>query len=699
MQLRLFLATTITAVCQIASTTVVRADSSQVGRLVSQGNLNSTIAPTRRSTETLSQIPTAKEQIARSKRKSRKPVAPPKSPPSNTTDRPTTQTSPPANSEQSILVSEVAITTDRGQLEPGIEAKIRQAITIKSGESTTTDRLKQNLEAVRNLGDFSKVEIVPEQTPKGVRLNFVVELYGTLKQVKIKSLPNDSSILKATAIDEIFKSQYGKKLNAIELKAAVGKLNELYKKEGYSLAQVAGVEELNPDGILNLVVAEGAIEDVRVRFLNAKGDALDENKKPFTGTTRPFIITREAELKPGKIFNQNTALKDRQRIYGLRIFNDVRVSFAPGTDPAKIILQFDVIEGKNLSVLPSFGYSSREGFFGAFNLGQLNFGGNNQKLTAQAQLGQQNSTAFDVSFTDPWIGTDPNRTSYTVNAFQQRSLNSNFEGGKTPLFVPGTTDVPRILRQGAGISFSRPLNGDPFDSTLSGSLGLQYQRVSTIDAGGSIVPKDSGSNDLSFSKTGRDDLLMVQLGLSQDLRNNPADPTQGSLLRLGVDQSIPVGLGNISMTRARASFSQYVPVKLVNFDPKGNESLLFNVQGGTILGDLPPYEAFALGGASSVRGYENGAVGTARSYVQATAEYRFPIVSFLGAGIFADYGSDLGTGNSVPGNPAGARSKPGSGFGYGAGLRLLQSPIGPLRLDYGINTLGETRIQLGAGDR
>jgi outer membrane protein insertion porin family len=151
------------------------------------------------------------------------------------------------------------------------------------------------------------------------------------------------------------------------------------------------------------------------------------------------------------------------------------------------------------------------------------------------------------------------------------------------------------------------------------------------------------------------------------------------------------------MTKVRGSFTQYVPVKLINFSP-GSQSLLFNIQGGTILGDLPPYEAFSLGGSSGVRGYEEGDVGSGRSYVQATAEYRFPIVSFLGLGIFADYGTDLGTGSSVPGNPAGVRSKPGSGFGYGAGVRF-QSPFGPLRLDYGLNDRQETRIQFGLGER
>jgi outer membrane protein insertion porin family len=99
-----------------------------------------------------------------------------------------------------------------------------------------------------------------------------------------------------------------------------------------------------------------------------------------------------------------------------------------------------------------------------------------------------------------------------------------------------------------------------------------------------------------------------------------------------------------------------------------------------------------------VRGYEEGDVGSGRSYLQATAEYRFPLFSLLGGSLFADYGTDLGTGRSVPGDPAGSRLKPGNGFGYGAGVRI-NTPFSPIRLDYARNNLGEERIQFGFGDR
>jgi hypothetical protein len=47
--------------------------------------------------------------------------------------------------------------------------------------------------------------------------------------------------------------------------------------------------------------------------------------------------------------------------------------------------------------------------------------------------------------------------------------------------------------------------------------------------------------------------------------------------------------------------------------------------GGVIFGDLPPYEAFPIGGTNSVRGYGEGGVGSGRSFVAGTAELHYPI--------------------------------------------------------------------------
>lgn len=45
-----------------------------------------------------------------------------------------------------------------------------------------------------------------------------------------------------------------------------------------------------------------------------------------------------------------------------------------------------------------------------------------------------------------------------------------------------------------------------------------------------------------------------------------------------------------------------------------------------MVGNFSPHEAFAIGGTNSVRGYEEGAVGSGRSHVVGSGEISFPLV-------------------------------------------------------------------------
>jgi outer membrane protein insertion porin family len=378
-------------------------------------------------------------------------------------------------------------------------------------------------------------------------------------------------------------------------------------------------------------------------------------------------------------------------VFGLQIFEDVSPGLEPGTeDPRKVTLIVNVTERSTGSVAAGLGFNFTGDIFGTVSYRQDNFGGNNQKLTAEAQLSTRD-ILFDVSFTDPWIAGDPFRTSYTVNGFARSVINLNFDGGPNPIDL-ANGDRVRVRRFGGGITFSRPVGGG-----WTVALGTLVQNISSRDADGAVFATDAAGNPLTASGTGIDDLWTFPISATLDRRDNAFNPTRGSILRLNAEQSVPLGRGSIFMNRLRGSYSQYIPVRFLNFT-EGPQALAFNVQIGTILGDVPPYEAFALGGTNSIRGYDEGEVGSGRSYAQFTAEYRFPLFSFLGGALFVDAGTDLGSGSAVPGAPGPSRGKPGSGFGYGAGVRV-QTPLGPLRIDYGFNDQGQGRIHFGIGER
>jgi outer membrane protein insertion porin family len=554
---------------------------------------------------------------------------------------------------------------------------------------------------------------VPEDTPVGVRVSFVVDPNPVLSKVEVEANPGTDvpSVLPTNTVDKIFSEQYGKILNLRDLQEGIKQLTKEYQDRGYVLANVIGAPRVSENGVVTLQVAEGVVEDVKVRFRNKEGQEVDEKGEPIRGRTKEYVIKRELELKSGQVFNRNTVQKDLQRVFGLGLFEDVNVSLDPGTDPSKVDVVVNVAERSSGSIAAGAGISSASGLFGTVSYQQQNLGGRNQKLGAEVQLGER-ELLFDLRFTDPWIAGDPYRTSYTANIFRRRSISLIFEGKDDNIETynpnnPTNTndqDRPRITRLGGGVSFTRPLSPNPYEkSEWVASAGLQYQRVSSRDADGNVRKEGARFNDngqqisdripLTQSEKGEDDLLLLQLGAQRDRRNNPLQPTNGSYLRVGVDQSVPIGSGNIFLTRVRGNYSQYLPVNFLSFG-KGPQTLAFNLQGGTILGDLPPYEAFTLGGSNSVRGYDEGRLATGRSYVQASVEYRFPVFSVVSGALFFDYGSDLGSSTRA----AEILNKNGSGYGYGLGVRV-QSPLGPIRIDYGLSDDGDSRINFGIGER
>lgn len=614
------------------------------------------------------------------------PQAEPSSPPPTTQPQPgqpspTRPTPVSPGNQPDVLVAEVAVSGVTGELED----EIYRVISLRPGRTTTRSQLQEDINAIFATGYFSTVRAEPEDTPLGVRVTFVVTANPVLRSVEVVG----NSVLPQREISAAFESQYGKIINFRDLQQGIQRLNNWYQQNGYILAQVIDAPEVSPDGLVKLEVAEGTIENIEIRFLNKDGQAVDENGQPIRGRTKDYIITRELTLEPGQVFNRSQVERDLQRVFGLGIFEDVQLSLNPGTDPRKVVMVVNLIEKNTGSLAAGAGVSSASGLFGTVSYQEQNLFGRNQKLGAEIQLGQR-ALLYDLSFTDPWVAGTQN-LAYTVNAFRRRSISLIFDGGENEVTLENG-DRPRLLRLGGGVSFFRPLAPN-----WRGSLGLQYQRVSVRDGDGDITPRDELGNLLSFSEDGEDDLLTLELGTVYDGRNNRQQPTQGSVLRLSSEQSIPLGKGNIFLNRLRGSFSHYVPVNLLRFSP-GPQTFAVNFQAGTVIGDLPPYEAFSLGGSSTVRGYGEGELGAGRSYVQATAEYRFPIYSLVGGALFFDVGSDLGTGSDVQGNPAGVRGKPGEGFGYGLGIRV-QSPLGAIRIDYGFNDDGDSRFHFGIGEK
>lgn len=593
------------------------------------------------------------------------------------------QTSPPP--VVNALPEDVVVTATNVQV-VGVEANLRQIvlenIQTRPGGATSNTQLQSDVAAILATGLFADANVTSFENLDGVNVVFSVE------PIVVRSLQlSGARVLPLTVVNQIFQPQLGQLVDPTALRQAVQQINQWYVENGYTLAQVLALRP-SPQGVVTVEVLEGVVGDINIRFVNEEGGTVDEDGQPIEGRTREDFIRREIQLQPGQVFNENTARQDLQQLYALGLFENVDISL-DGT-AQQVDVTYNLAEQLSRSFNVGGGYNDDSGLFGTVTYQDQNFGGVGERINTDVQISAEDFQ-FGANFTSPYRASNPDRLGYSVDAFRRRTLSRTF----TDEVLLPNGDRVREGRFGAGVSVSRPLG------EWDAELGLNYTRVSLRDGDGEISPRDEEGNSLSFSNTGIDDLTTLAFSVTRDRRNNPVNPSEGTALTLSTEQTIPIGNGSIFGNRLQANYVQYVPVDVLELDEatdRNPEVLAFNLQGGTVLGDLPPYNAFNLGGANSVRGYREGRVGTGRSYVLASAEYRFPVFDPVGAVLFADFASDLGTADEVLGEPGNVRDKPGSGFGFGVGLRI-QSPLGLIRADYGINDDGEGRLHFGFGQR
>ncbi|MEH2441428.1 BamA/TamA family outer membrane protein [Nostoc sp.] len=554
---------------------------------------------------------------------------------------------------------------------------IRKVIKTQAGGETSQSQLQKDVAAILDTGLFSNVSVNSFSTQAGLNVVYQVQ------PVIVRSLQlSGAKVLTYQVAQQQLQSQIGTAISPAGLQQAVAQINKWYADNGYNLARVLSIKP-SSQGILTVNVAEGLVSEIKFRFVNDEGKTVDSKGNPVGGRTKPDFLQQQLKLKPGQIFQQNVVKQDIQQLYQTGLFETVNVALEG--DATKLDLVYQLKETGARGVNLGGSYNADQGLIGTISYQDRNVGGINDTLGLNVGVSSRD-LQFNSKFVSPYRTTNPDRLGYTINGFRNRELSETFDDN----IKLANGDTVREGKIGGSVSLQRPI--DDWNT----SLGLNYTRTSIRDRQGNITPTDAQGNPLSASGTGIDDLTTVSFTATKDQRDNPLNPTQGSVLSLSTEQSIPIGQGNISLNRLKANYSQYLPVQL--FNTKQPQVFAVNLQAGTVLGNLPPYESFNLGGSNSVRGYDSGDVGSGRSYVLASAEYRFPVLPIVGGVLFADFASDLGSGDTVLGDPAGVRGKPGYGFGYGAGVRL-NSPLGLIRADYGINDQGESKVHLGIGQR
>ncbi|MBO6972460.1 MAG: BamA/TamA family outer membrane protein [Prochlorococcus marinus CUG1434] len=630
---------------------------------------------------------------------------------------------------ESVLISEIIIEGWENHPEGRkLELAAYDSMSIKPGSIVDNQILKQDLNAIYASGWFSGVKINSQNGPLGVRLIVNVIPNPILKKVELNS---KNSIISDQYVDDIFKNYYGTTLNLNEFQNKIDTIKKRYESEGYSLARIKGPDRINKNGIVTLNVSEGIVSDVQLRFLGTDGESSIDGE-PRKGKTKDWVIKRELKTQPGSIFNRKILEADIRRLYATSLFDDVKVSLGPdSSNPGRVVIFLDLSEQRTGSLTGGIGYSNSSGIFASLGLQETNALGRAWSTNLNLNFGEY-STTYNFSLSDPWIKGDKHKTSFKTNLFLSRDYPQEFKSetngriyavDDTSTSTSDTFSSIVLEKTGGGFSFLRPLNGgDPFKVAKWRILaGMNFKKVKMIDGDGNqkpygdMTPTTGNISDIicigftpnDGSCPAENTLVSFIATTSRNNLNNSINPTSGNKFSFGTEQFVSMGENSPTFNRMKASYSFFIPTKLINLTKackSGNsdsedcpQAIGFQFKAGTILGELPPYEAFCMGGTSSVRGWGSCDLAVSKSFVEGTVEYRFPVWRMISGALFVDAGSDLGSQNDIPGKPGKLLQKSGSGFSLGGGVGV-KTPIGPLRLDLASKDLsGDWRYTLGVG--
>lgn len=524
-------------------------------------------------------------------------------------------------------------------------------ITSNLGDVFSKESIEKDVKAIYELGYFKDVKVKLESFREGYKVVFVVTENLPIKEINITG----NTAVSTEEMRKVMVLQEGQIFCQKILKNDLDRISQLYKDQGYLLANI---KEINFDeqGKLWITVSEGYLEKILV----------EGNNK-----TKEKVITREINIQPGDLFDFEKVKKSLQKIYNLGYFEDVTMKLEPGSKEDVVVLVIKVIEKNTGKFGIGAGYNSEDGLMGFASIEEMNFFGGGQKVEAKLEIGGR--TTYKVSFLEPWLANTP--TSLGFDVYDTITHQEDKEGEE----IIAEYDEVKL---GGRLIFGRKIS-----DSINLGLELKTERVN-YDLISGTLPEDTNQ--------GLTNSLIPTF--TYDTRDNVFDPTSGWYNSLSIEKAGGFLGGDYDFTKYNLTLRAYLSTdffkdifnigslkKITDNLSKG--VLAFRAMGGMADTDLPSFAAYQIGGMNTVRGYDLGEFSGDKSLVF-NVEYRFPLAENFQAVLFVDWGQAWDIEESI--DIADLK------FGFGVGVRF-DTPIGPIRLDYGINEegIGKTYFSIG----
>lgn len=481
-------------------------------------------------------------------------------------------------------------------------------------------------------------------------------------------------------------------------------VSSLYMDDGYLFFNAEPIE----------VAVENDSIDIEMRIFEGPPATIDKVIIKGNDRTHEHVIRRELRTLPGRKFSRSDIIRSQRQLMNLGYFDpetmdiNTPVNYQRGT----VDIVYTLEEKPSDQLELSAGYS----FFGVIgtlgvvfnNFSMRNIGkkeawsplpqGDGQKLSVRVQSNGRFSQAYNLTFTEPWLG-GKKPTSFTVAGFYNKFTNGSPRNSTNyGFFAQGGVNI------GLGTRLRWPDDNFLFNATLA------YENMEVRNYNLITFVTDFGER-LNFGSFNN---VNINLSLTRTTIGDPIFPREGSKFLLSATFSPPYSLFDgrdsygeippeqryrwLEYHKWKAEIDWYKTIvgKLV-FRAHARVAILghYNPQIGNI-----PFERFEVGGDGlsnqfimlagrdiiSARGYDVGELalgsfdGGASVYNKFDVELRYPISLNPSSSIYVlTFLQGVNAFNGLRNyNPFDLRRS------FGMGVRVFLPMFGTLGFDYGI---------------
>lgn len=540
---------------------------------------------------------------------------------------------------------------------------LKEIMSLKEGHIFNPDLLdsdRETLEAFYHSLGYLSVDIKELQTryeKDSQRMDIVVGIHEGLR-TKIEQVDIvGAHFVSEGEIRKVINIKLGSPYNEVDISDARYQVIELYANKGFPEVKVSVKRSF-----------EG--QKAFLVFQIDEGPEIFFGKVIVTGNykTNYHVIERELLQREGQPFDNSTIIKERQRLYKVGLFTDVDMDVLDRYDSKKDVL-IKVHEANAGAIEFSLGYAEYERFRGIVDLSYRNLWGMNRQSSLRLELSSLEKR-FILQYYDPWFLDKP-------LPFRAFLLGED----KKEVSIDTRETRYRLTRYTATVGVEKKIS-----EILRPELYYEFSVVHTFDVKPDVI--------LSREDTGTLIISGIRTGVIFDTRDNPFYPAKGILSGISVKLTSPIFLSGTNFIKLMYYGNVYHKIA---------RGLVFaaSLRGGLAQGyhkttELPIVERFFLGGRTTVRGYDQDTLGPKGSdgnptggnaFLMENVELRMSLGKGIGLVTFLDGGNVwLKTKDIDPLNLK---------FTTGLGLRY-NTPVGPLRVDYGFKLNREKGESIGA---